>query len=85
MKFVDLVYCNNEKKCGNHSLEIKSKGIKHLIYHWTCICKINDSCKVFATDRSWGSVSTSKACTQYERELLSRGYRQVEFNSNLLE
>lgn len=77
MKMVDLIYKNNNAKCGNHKLEI-NKGVKNLIYYSTCICKVNPYLKMFAIDNSFGSTSTSKACTLYKNELLENGYTQLD-------
>ena len=78
MKHVDLVWRIENAKCGNHNIEIVGVGVKHLKYFGTCICKVNSWLKVFATDRSYGTMSTKVACTKYERELLNNGYTQIE-------
>lgn len=66
-----------EQRFGNHSFYTDSEGNKRCIYYNTEICRImNDG--TFWTDRSYGTTSTSKACTLYERALENAGYTQVE-------
>lgn len=85
MKTIDLLWKERNCKAGNHKLEISNNGIKNLIYYWTTICKVNPSLKVFATDNGgYNTSSTNRAINAYSRELLWEGYKEVEFNSELL-
>lgn len=79
MKMQDLVYKEQNTKCGNHKMEIVG-GVKNLIYYTTTICKVNSHLKVFGIDSSYGTQSTKRACNQYKRELEDNGYIEIAFN-----
>nr|DAH73416.1 MAG TPA: hypothetical protein [Caudoviricetes sp.] len=46
---------------------------------------MNPSLKVFATDNGgYNTSSTNRAINAYSRRLLCEGYKEVDFNSELL-
>ena len=76
MRFIELSEVKTgEKRAGNHWCYV-SGGKTHCILYSTEICCVDHNSRTFWTDRSYGTVTTKKACTQYENHLKSLGYRQ---------
>lgn len=78
MKFVELANKKENTKCGNHKVIVLDNGNKHFQLYSTIIAKCNPILRVFCCDRSYGTMTTKKACTLYEREFLSCGYTMID-------
>ena len=73
----NLVNATSDKIQGNHRVEHRSDNKRTFILYWTPICFVDDDAKTFKVDASYGTRTTSAACSAYRDVFTDKGYKEI--------